>query len=145
MTDTITGRCLCGNVTYRTQGRAAVVGHCYCEDCRRSSGTSHCTHVGFHDDGFEITGKLSMFDKPADSGNIVSRAFCPTCGSPILSRNSAMPGMVFVRASSLDDMNTVEPAMTVYAAMAPVWAHVDREHPCFDAEFPGLAQGKLSI
>ena len=122
-----------------------MTGHCHCEDCRRSSGTDHCTHVLLAEDGFSVTGALTRFDKPADSGNVITRAFCPTCGSPVLSRNSGMPGMVFVRASSLDDMEAVSPSLTVYAGCAPSWAKIDRDHPVHEAALPSLAEGKLPV
>ena len=143
MSDTITGGCLCGAVRYTTQGPARMAGHCYCEARRRSSATTHSTHVVLQEEGFALTGDLTAFDKPADSGNVVTRCFCPTCGSPILSRNSGMPGMVFIRAASMDDMEQIAPTMTVYAAQAPSWAKVDHDHPVFEQEFPGLAEGRL--
>ncbi len=143
MTEAITGRCLCGAVSYAAEGPVMVAGHCFCEACRRSSGTSHCTHAMVPEAGFALTGTLTEFAKPADSGNVVTRCFCPTCGSAVLSRNSGMPGMVALRASSLDDMNLLSPNITVYAAQAPAWAHVDESNPVFPAEFPGLAEGKL--
>ncbi len=143
MVETLTGKCLCGAVHYTAEGPVVVAGHCFCEACRRSSGTSHCTHALVPEAGVALTGTLSEFAKPADSGNIVTRSFCPTCGSPVLSRNSGIPGLVALRASSLDDMDQLSPSLTVYAAQAPVWAHVDEGHPVFPAEFPGLAEGKL--
>ena len=38
---------------------------------------------------------------------MVSRGFCPNCGAPIYSANSSWRGMVFIRASSLDDPDMV--------------------------------------
>jgi hypothetical protein len=51
----------------------------------------------------------------------VTRSFCGVCGSAILSRNSAMPGVVFVRASSLDDPEIFKPEVVVYASRAASW------------------------
>ena len=65
-----------------------------------------------------LTGEVRIFDMPADSGNMVSRGFFPTCGSPVHSTNSGMPGMVVVRASSLDDPGVFEPQMVTYAKRA---------------------------
>jgi len=70
---------------------------------------------------FSLAGEVRYYDSPADSGNMVSRGFCPTCGSPVHSRNSGMPGMVFVRASSLNEAEVFEPMMTVYTSRAPHW------------------------
>jgi hypothetical protein len=126
-----TGRCLCGVVTYRCSAAPIMAGHCQCADCRRSSGTGHCTHVSVPAAAFEVTGALTYFDRPADSGNIVSRGFCPTCGSAILSRNNGFPDLVFVRASSMDDPESITPSMVVYASRAPSWDFVDAALPSF--------------
>ena len=131
MSKCLEGGCLCGAVHYRAEGEPAMIGDCYCVDCRKSSGTSHCTHICIAEDGFTMEGEVRFYDHPADSGHVVSRGFCPTCGCPILSRNDAMPGMVFLRASTLDDLDAVEPQMAVYASRAPRWANIDRAKPVF--------------
>ena len=141
MTENLTGGCLCGAVRFQCTAAPDIVGHCFCDDCRRSSGTSHCTHVMLPADATMLTGELRLFDKPADSGNVVSRGFCPTCGSPVASRNSAMAGMIFVRASCLDDPNAVTPSMTVYASRAPIWSHIDQSGPVFDEMPPQMPEG----
>jgi hypothetical protein len=80
---------------------------------------------------FSVIGAVTFYDRAADSGNIVSRGFCGTCGSPIYSRNSAMPGVVFPRASVLDDPEVVKPQMVVYASRAPSWDHMNPTLPAF--------------
>ena len=127
----ITGGCLCGAVRYSAQEQQGG-GHCFCEDCRRVSGSSHCSHMIVPEGRFEVAGELRFFEKPADSGNQVSRGFCPECGSAVYSRNSGMPGMVFVRASSLDDPDRFEPGMIVYRSRAPKWSTMDSGLPAFD-------------
>lgn len=90
MTEVLQGACLCGAVSYEALGEPAIAGHCYCLDCRKASGTSHSTHVAVRADGVRLVGAMSSYRRPADSGNIVERFFCPTCGSPIYSTNSAL-------------------------------------------------------
>lgn len=48
-----------------------------------------------------------------------------------------MPGMAFVRASSLDDPNVVSPHLVVYASRAPAWDHIDPALP----SYPEMPQG----
>ena len=129
---TIAGGCLCGEVRYACEEESGG-GHCHCIDCRKSSGTGHCSHLIVPEAAFSVSGSVKFFDKPADSGNIVSRGFCPNCGSPIYSRNSGMPGMVFVRASSLDDLEAFKPQMVVYTDRAASWDHIDPDLPRFAA------------
>jgi hypothetical protein len=80
---------------------------------------------------FTVTGEIRFFDKPADSGNLVSRGFCPNCGSAIYSKNSGMPGLVFVRASSLDEPDVFKPQMIVYTDRAAAWDYMDSLLPGF--------------
>lgn len=144
MTNALEGGCLCGAVRYMASAEPMMVGNCYCTDCRKSSGTSHCTHAMVPDAAFSASGEIKYHDRPADSGNIVSRGFCPNCGSAILSHNSAMPGMTFIRVSSLDNLDAVEPQMTVYASRAPAWAPLDRSKPVFDEMPEGGPQAVLA-
>lgn len=137
MSEELTGGCLCGVVRYTSSAAPGMVGDCYCVDCRKSSGTSHCTHAVVPADALTVSGEVKFHDRPADSGNMVSRGFCPVCGSAIYSTNSAMPGMAFIRASSLDDPDLIAPQMTVYASRAPQWARLDPAGPVFDTMPPG--------
>jgi len=135
-----TGGCLCGAVTYKSENGPMLVGHCHCIDCRRSSGTGHATNIVIPEDGFSVSGEIKFYDRPADSGNIVSRGFCPDCGSALYSKNDGMPGMVFPRASSLDDPDVAVPAIVVYASRAVGWDPVDPALPAFD----GMPEGDIA-
>ncbi len=128
----IIGGCLCEKVRYECSEETGG-GHCHCVDCRKTSGTGHGSHMIVTDAAFSMTGKVKFYDKAADSGNIVSRGFCQDCGSPIYSTNSGMPGMVFVRASSLDNLEDFKPQMRVYTDKAASWDHMDKSMPAFEA------------
>jgi hypothetical protein len=125
------GGCLCGEVRYSADDNPLVTGHCYCRDCRRSSGTAHCTHLALPDVTFRAAGEVRFFAHPADSGNIVRRGFCPQCGSPLYSTNDGTPGIVYIRASSLDNPEVISPQLSVYASRAPAWDQPPSELPAF--------------
>nr|TFG54812.1 MAG: aldehyde-activating protein [Hyphomicrobiales bacterium] len=135
------GGCLCGTVRYEVAMAPAMMGDCYCLDCRRSSGAAHCAHMGVPKAAVKLSGEVARFEKPADSGNIVTRCFCPNCGSPIYSTNSAMPELLFIRASSLDDPEIYSPQLTVYASRAPSWGRIDPNVPSFAAMPPNAPGG----
>ncbi len=138
MTTEFTGGCLCGAVQYKATAAPQLGGHCHCVDCRKSSGTGHGSHMMMNADDVEITGEAKHFDKPADSGNIVSRYFCGICGGPVYSTNSGMPGFVFLRASSLDDPEVFTAGMIVYTRAAPSWDMMDTSLPSFEGMPPDL-------
>lgn len=132
----LTGGCLCEKMKYVSEGAPMVVGHCYCQDCRRASGTGHCTHVAVAATGFHAVGDIRFFAKPADSGNMVRRGFCPDCGTQLYSTNDATPGMVYIRASSLDEPDLIAPQLSVYAARAAAWDRPPGDLPAFAAMPP---------
>ncbi len=139
MSEGFEGGCLCGAVRYTCTAAPVVCGHCHCIDCRKSSGTGHGSHLGVPAEALTVEGEVRVFDAPADSGNIVGRAFCPACGSPIYSTNSSMAGMAFVRASSLDDPEVFKPDLVVYASRAASWDRPDPSLPAFDGMPPPQA------
>ena len=131
MAEGFSGDCLCGAVHYQSAVAPQFVGQCHCVDCRKTSGSDHGTHLVVPEDAFTVSGEIKFYDHPANSGNIVSRGFCPECGSAIYSKNSAMAGMVFVRASSLDDLEIAKPQMVIYTSRAPFWSLLDTSVPNF--------------
>ena len=142
MADNFSGGCLCGAVRYESSMAPVFAAHCHCNDCRKSSGTGHCSHLVLPASALTVTGEVRFYDAPADTGNIVSRGFCPTCGSAIYSKNSAMPDMVYPRASSLDDLEVFQPQMVVYAKRAASWDKLDSSLPHFEEMPPAEAMPK---
>jgi hypothetical protein len=115
-----------------------MAGHCHCEDCRRSSGTGHCSHLAAPEASVTIAGETRSYVRVADSGAEIARHFCPICGAAIYSLNSRMPGMVFLRASSLDDLEVFKPQMHVFVSRAASWDPPGEALPAFDRMPPGM-------
>lgn len=133
-----TGGCLCGAVHYSCAAEPMMAGHCHCEDCRRSSGSGHSSHMLVPEASVTLSGPTTAYERAADSGNVVSRHFCPTCGAAVFSTNPSMPGMMFLRVSSLDDLEAFKPQMHVYASRAPSWDKPTGDLPAFDKMPPGM-------
>lgn len=131
MSKGFTGGCLCGSVHYECSAEPTMSGHCQCIDCRKSSGTGHSSHLAVPHGAVSISGAVTVYDKAADSGHIVSRAFCSACGAPVYSLNDAMPDLMFIRASSLDDLEVFKPEMVVYASRGASWDSFDAALPKF--------------
>jgi hypothetical protein len=114
-------------------------GFCHCEDCRRASGAGHSAHLLVPETSVTVTGEVKGYQSAADSGNIVERFFCPTCGAAVFSRNPrAMPGMIALRASSLNDLEVFKPQMHVYVGRAASWDARDADLPTFEKMPPGM-------
>ncbi len=132
-----TGGCNCGAIRYEIAAEPLMAGPCQCRDCQWESGTGHASQIAFPAAAVKLEGKATHWDKAADSGNIVPRAFCPKCGSPVYSRNSGLPDFFFVRAGSLDDPTRYTPQMVVWTSSGFTWDHLDPALPRF-AKMPAM-------
>jgi len=128
------GRCLCGSVEFEAVGEPVVVAHCHCEDCQRLTGAGHSTGAMFPSARFELSGPIREYALRSEAGNQVTRVFCPSCGSPILGRNTGMPGFVTVSLGTMDDSSTFQPSVVIFARNRKAWDAMDDSIATFDAQ-----------
>src|SRR5450756_705007 len=95
------GRCLCGAVSYIINAKPVRMAQCHCKDCQRASGTGHMSLAFFKKEDVTIRGATASYASTADSGNINTRHFCPTCGSRVYGENSGRPGIIAVSYTHL--------------------------------------------
>ena len=132
MASKVRGRCLCGHVVYEYSGSVGPANYCHCEDCRRCTGSAFNIGVRFDLAEFHIvSGSPKGFTKRGESGNELTRHFCPECGSPIYTSAPKHPEYVYVKAGTLDDPAIVKPVRQNWAASAVSWSQVDRVLPSF--------------
>ncbi len=116
-----TGGCLCGAVKFRLTAEPISSRICWCRDCQHISGNGTANAV-VPAEAFEVSGPLTEYAKTADSGNTISRLFCPTCGGHVYGHTSARPQWRVVRIGALDDPSSIAPQQNIWTASAPSWA-----------------------
>jgi len=116
-----TGGCLCGAVRYELASEPTMTAVCHCTHCQRQSGAMFSTNLVVPEADYHQTGETSVYEDRGDSGQPVYRHFCGRCGSPIISRVAVMPGLVMVKAGTLDDFSGLKPAVEVYTDHAAEW------------------------
>jgi hypothetical protein len=101
------------------------------------SGTGHGSFLTFPRSGVKHSGQATLWDMVADSSNVKTRAFCPTCGSPVYLTSVAMPDIFSVHAASLDDPSRYRPQVVSYTVRGYEWDCLDPALPKFD-EMPRM-------
>ena len=116
-----TGRCLCGNMSFKLTAEPLLTRVCWCRDCQHlaANGT---VNMLVSADALVVSGTPAEHTKSAASGNEVTRQFCPSCGTHLFARSSGWPQFRVVRAGNLDDPSSVHPRMNIWASSAPSWA-----------------------
>jgi hypothetical protein len=131
------GGCACGAIRYEIPGEPIFMNHCQCRDCQHKSGTGHGSYLTFPRAGIKLSGEAAHWDLVGDSGNVKTRGFCPTCGSPVSLTFSAMPEVFTVHAASLDDPGRFKPQAVTYGVRGHAWDHLDPALPKFETMPPG--------
>ncbi|QRG05294.1 GFA family protein [Xanthobacter dioxanivorans] len=109
----LTGGCLCGRLRYGVR-RVQSAYWCHCTMCRRVSGAGALPWATVMRQDFAFTqGTPATY---ASSPGVV-RAFCGTCGSPILF-DMAAEAAVDVTLGTLDDPDAVRPDHHIWAETA---------------------------
>ncbi len=128
---THTGQCFCGQLRFAIDAEPVGARMCWCRDCQRIASGSATVNVLFPEDAVRFAGEVATLRKTADSGNIVERGFCPSCGSQMYSKTvepaGAMP--MRIRAGTLDDPELLAPQSVIWASSAPSWAVLDPRLP----------------
>ena len=126
MTETIKGRCMCGNIQFEYSGDVNWILNCHCESCRRATSSPMTTWISVPNENFTFTaGETANFS----SSPGVTRQFCPNCGTPISFETEKMPGEIHLYAASLLDPNSVQPTCHVFEEEKLEWFEVHDQLP----------------
>jgi len=129
-----TGSCLCGDLHYTCDETQAVTAlHCHCRDCQRVTGSGKATVAMFPENAVQVEGTIKKFQSLGTDGSHVARGFCPRCGSQLFTFVEEIPGMVFIKAGSLDDSHWLSVDLNCWESSASPWLPPD-------ASVPGVAK-----
>ena len=113
------GGCLCGAVRYSVSGEPVRIAQCHCDDCRRVTGSSFATNVFVREEDLTVLqGTTRSFRHTADSGNTMTKEFCPECGSQLFGSSSGRAGVQAIKVGSIDDASFVKPQVEVFMSRA---------------------------
>ena len=114
------GSCHCGAVTFTHEGEILRFSNCHCDDCRKVNGSAYSAAIVAKADGFRVTAgedKLTAYESSPGK----HRYFCSRCGSPIHTVMKARPGIVILRAGTMDGDPGVRPQMHIWVKGKAPW------------------------
>ena len=130
-----TGGCMCAAIRYECSAAPIVMGNCHCRDCQQATGTAFAAAILVPRNAVTIAGEVKYYEVTGDSGQIVSRGFCPNCGSRLFGQR-AVADFLSIMAGSLDDPSEFRPAMHLYTASAQPWDYMNPDLPKFPQSLP---------
>ena len=131
----ISGGCYCGAVRYESRGKLLRFVNCHCPDCRKFSGSAFASVLAAEDEGFRVTsGADRLVAYESSPGK--HRSFCRTCGCHVFARADARPGLVMIRAGTLDDDPGMKPQCHIWVKAKAPWHDIGDALPRFEEGMP---------
>lgn len=126
----LTASCACGAVTLDFAGKVLSMFLCACEDCQKATGAGHSAVVLARPTDVTITGAVSSFARPANSGATLTRSFCRQCGTPIVARSSRAAGVLMLPAGLFGAAaDWYEPSQLIFARSHRDWDEIAADLP----------------
>lgn len=130
----LSGKCLCGAITFTVDSPTGTIGVCHCKMCRTWSGGLVFAIEDARDLAISGEGSLGVY-KSSDWGE---RCFCKTCGTNLFWRSEQF-GHIAVMAGSIEQEDNLTFANEIYVDHTPgYFAFANDTHKLTEAEF--LAQ-----
>jgi hypothetical protein len=126
------GGCLCGALRYEADGEPLFAGHCYCDDCRKASGSGFIPFMGFPNSAVRFNGQSQKFTSKAANGNDAVRNSCPICCSLVFGGEVGRAEIFTIYAGSLDDPSSFHPNVAIFTRNRPTWALIPPDLTAYD-------------
>lgn len=123
---TISGSCLCGEVTYQFTGPIKVFQYCHCSRCQKFTGSAHASNIIIDPENFTwLSGEDSVGRFELKEAKHFATCFCKNCGSSLPWLTQSKKAYV-IPAGTLDEDPQKKPMHNIYYADKAPW-YVDVE------------------
>lgn len=132
MTESLSGRCMCGGVSYAIDGPARGVWNCHCIRCRRWTGHFTAATSCRRDHLRLISDETLVWHQPAECPE-VAYGFCQKCGSSLFWKVVEVPpdgpqeklSTIEIWAGTLDTPTGLSTELVIYAQDASDYHTLD--------------------
>lgn len=131
----LTGRCLCGDVSYEISGELGPIYNCHCSKCRRWHGSAFRTRATVESKQFRWTSGQNGLSQFHSSENTI-KWFCSKCGSNLVSTYDDRPDIIGVPLGGLEQDPGRRPEAHIFAASKSPWYEITDGLPQHE-EWPG--------
>jgi len=123
MSDTLEGRCTCGEVRYRLTAAPMIVHCCHCSWCQRETGSAFVINAVIEHARVELTtGEPELVTTPSASGKGQEIARCPACRVALWSHYpTAGRRAAFVRVGTLAAPDALPPDVHIFTSTRQRW------------------------
>jgi hypothetical protein len=126
------GGCYCRALRYEASGASAMRAQCHCRECQYITGGGPNMFMLVSPETFRYTSGTPKTFTRSDIPHPVTREFCGTCGTHIISRPPDIPQLV-LKVGTLDDPSVFGAAQfAVYTIDKQAFHHIPDGMPAFE-------------
>ena len=140
MTDSRSGTCQCGAISYAYSGDPLFTYACHCTNCQKRTGSAFSLGMMVLLDGFNVEGELTEWTRVSDTGQTNTRYSCADCGNIIYGVGDATPGMAKLQPGTLHDTTDVEPEIHLWTRSKQTWIEIPEDAPSFETQPDGAGE-----
>lgn len=131
----LTGRCLCGKVRYTVRPGFRMRPYaCHCHDCQRRTGSAFGIQLGVAEADLSVEGEVVEGRHVQPSGAVAGIFACSACLTRLWTSNDQRPGIVNLRAGTLDTSPGIEPAAHFWVSSKQPWIMLPADAIALDTQ-----------
>lgn len=135
MTQTLTGGCLCGQVRYKVRQTMRFLAYaCHCSDCQRRTGSAFGIQQSVLASDLVVEGELLRGEHVQPSGAVAGIYACKACLTRIYTDNDKRPGIVNLRAGTLDSSPELVPEAHLWVTSKQPWVVIPEDALVFETQ-----------
>jgi hypothetical protein len=136
MSETKTGGCLCGAVSYRAIGQPERTSVCHCSFCQRLTGSAFALWLDFRKENVEIAGRplLTYEHRSDESGRWIKLEFCPRCGTTVGCTFERGPELYAIAGGTFDDPSWIRVDRHIWTRSAQDWVVIPPDAEQFEKQ-----------
>jgi hypothetical protein len=133
----IHGGCRCGAVRYTLALDALPPTYaCHCLDCQTWAGSAFSQQTFVPVALLSMTGRPAIYEFTIPSGRVSIQRMCSVCRTRIYNTNSARPGIVVVRAGTLDRNDELDVVAHIWVKRKQPWLKLPDDVPTWSESAP---------
>jgi hypothetical protein len=142
----LTGGCRCGAVRYALATETLPPTYaCHCRDCQTWTGSAFSQQAILPEHLLTVTGPVEMYELATPSGHLSRQRVCGTCHTRIFNTSNARPGLVVLRAGTLDESECLAAVAHIWVKRMQPWIAIPDHVPCWpEAAPPGALAAALT-
>jgi hypothetical protein len=121
-------KCVCGSIRYRLTGNPLTFYACHCTKCQTRTGSAFALNMLVLQTDLHIAQGA-----PEGSGESGERKRCSACATSLW-REGRIPGVVWLRAGTLDDTQSLKPVAHIWTRSAQRWFALPEDVKAFETQ-----------